>query len=123
METEMNNAPEQGVVKYCNDTKYNGGWHTNLTSGNLNTLKWKEIPFRSGASTIHFRYSSNGAASVRCLIGDTMTQSVSLAATGGAWEEAEITVYSRDARGYADFSLIVTEGDISQNYAEIIAEK
>lgn len=68
-------------------------------SGNLNTLKWKEIPFRSGASTIHFRYSSNGAASVRCLIGDTMTQSVSLAATGGAWEEAEITVYSRDARG------------------------
>ncbi len=122
-EVEMNNAPEQGVVKYCNDTKYNGGWHTNLTSGGLNTLKWKELPFRTGKSTIHFRYSSNGAASVRCQIGDTMTKSVSLPATGSTWEEVEIAVYSRDARGYADFNLIVTEGDISLNYAEIIAEK
>lgn len=123
MEVEMNNAPEQGVVKYSDDTKYNGGWHANLTSGGLNTLRWKEIPFRTGASTIRFRYSSNGAASVRCQIGDTMTQSVSLPATGGAWEEAEVAVYSREARGYADFNLIVTEGNISLNYAEIIAEK
>ena len=111
----MNNAPKQGVVKYCNDTKYNGGWHTNLTSGGLNTLKWKELPFRTGKSTIHFRYSSNGAASVCCQIGDTMTKSVNISFF--------LFVYSRDARGYADFSLIVTEGDISLNYAEIIAEK
>jgi len=89
----------------------------------LNTLRWKEIPFRTGTSTIRFRYSSNNAASVRCQIGDTMTQSVSLPATGGAWEETEVAVYSRDARGYADFNLIVTEGEISLNYAEIIAEK
>lgn len=122
-EAEMNNAPEQGIVKYCNDTKYSGGWHANLTSGNLNALRWKEIPFRTGASTIRFRYSSNGAASVRCQIGDTMTKSVSLPATGGAWDEAEVAVYSRDARGYADFNLIVTEGDISLNYIDIIAEK
>lgn len=122
-EVEMNNAPEQGIVKYCNDTKYSGGWHANLTSGNLNALRWKEIPFRTGASTIRFRYSSNGAASVRCQIGDTMTKSVSLPATGGAWDEAEVAVYSRDARGYADFNLIVTEGDISLNYIDIIAEK
>ena len=52
-----------------------------------------------------------------------MTQSVSLTATGGAWEETEVAVYSRDSRGYADFNLIVTEGEISLNYAEIIAEK
>ncbi|MCS2583967.1 hypothetical protein NXY00_13390 [Bacteroides sp. BFG-551] len=52
-----------------------------------------------------------------------MTKSVSLPATGSTWEEVEIAVYSRDARGYADFNLIVTEGDISLNYAEIIAEK
>lgn len=122
-EVEMNNAPEQGIVKYCNDTKYSGGWHANLTSGNLNALRWKEIPFRTGASTIRFRYSSNGAASVRCQIGDTMTKSVSLPATGGSWDEAEVAVYSRDARGYADFNLIVTEGDISLNYIDIIAEK
>lgn len=123
MESEMNNAPEQGIVKYCNDTKYSGGWHTNLTSAGLNTLRWKELPFRKGESVIRFRYSSNGAASVRCQIGDTMTQSVSLPATGGTWEEAQVAVYTRDARGYADFNLIVTEGAISLNYAEIIAEK
>lgn len=123
MESEMNNAPEQGIVKYCNDTKYSGGWHTNLTSSGLNTLRWKELPFRKGESVIRFRYSSNGAASVRCQFGDTMTQSVSLPATGGTWEEAQVAVYTRDARGYADFNLIVTEGAISLNYAEIIAEK
>ena len=123
METEMIYAPEQGVLKYRIDTKYIGGWHANLTSGSLNTLRWKEIPFRTGTSTIRFRYSSNNAASVRCQIGDTMTQSVSLPSPGGAWEETEVADYSRDARGYADFNLIVTECDISLNYAEIIAEK
>ena len=52
-----------------------------------------------------------------------MTKSISLPATGGTWEEAEVAIYSRDTRGYADFNLIVSEGDISLNYVEIIAEK
>ena len=87
-EQEMTNAPEQFVVKRCEDSKYSGGWHTNLTAEGLNTLK-----------------------------------SISLPATGGTWEEAEVAIYSRDTRGYADFNLIVSEGDISLNYVEIIAEK
>ena len=89
----------------------------------MNTLKWKELPFRSGQNTIRFRYSSNTVAAISCLIGDTMTKSISLPATGGTWEEAEVAIYSRDTRGYADFNLIVSEGDISLNYVEIIAEK
>ena len=122
-EQEMTNAPEQFVVKRCEDSKYSGGWHTNLTAEGLNTLKWKELPFRSGQNTIRFRYSSNTVAAISCLIGDTMTKSISLPATGGTWEEAEVAIYSRDTRGYADFNLIVSEGDISLNYVEIIAEK
>ena len=65
----------------------------------------------------------NTVAAISCLIGDTMTKSISLPATGGTWEEAEVAIYSRDTRGYADFNLIVSEGDISLNYVEIIAEK
>ena len=40
----MNNAPEQYVVKRCSDTKYNGGWHTDLTADGLNALRWKDYP-------------------------------------------------------------------------------
>lgn len=70
----MNNAPEQYVVKRCSDTKYNGGWHTDLTADGLNALRWKELPFRSGESIIRFRYASEGEITVCCQIGNEMTQ-------------------------------------------------
>ena len=121
-EDKMNNAPEQYVVKRCSDTKYNGGWHTDLTAG-LNALRWKELPFRSGESIIRFRYASEGEITVCCQIGNEMTQKVTLPATGNAWEETEVAVYTRDTRGYADFNLAVIEGAISLNYVEIITNK
>jgi len=123
MEEEMNNAPEQNAVKRCDDTKYNGGWHTDLTANGLNCLRWKDIPFKRGETVIRFRYASNGAATVRCQMGDTLMKDASLPSTDGKWEEAHVAVYPRDGRGYADFNLIITEGNISLNYVEIIAEK
>ena len=54
-EDKMNNAPEQYVVKRCSDTKYNGGWHTDLTADGLNALRWKELPFRSGESIMQVK--------------------------------------------------------------------
>ena len=122
-EDKMNNAPEQYVVKRCSDTKYTGGWHTDLTADGLNALRWKELPFRSGESIIRFRYASEGEITVCCQIGNEMTQKVTLPATGNAWEETEVAVYTRDTRGYADFNLAVIEGAISLNYVEIITNK
>ena len=52
-----------------------------------------------------------------------MTQKVTLPATGNAWEETEVAVYTRDTRGYADFILSVIEGAFSLNYVEIITNK
>jgi hypothetical protein len=118
----LTNAPENGIVKRCEDAKYNGGWHVELTAGSQNALRWKELPFKTGKSTIRFRYASDEEASVYCRIGDTVTQSVTLASTAGEWREAEVAVYTRQGRGYADLDLAVTRGGIKLNYAEIVAE-
>ena len=120
---KVTNAPESGIVRRCADTKYSGGWHTELAADGFNALQWKELPFRRGKSTIRFRYASTEAAAVRCRFGETLTESTTLASTGGEWKDVEVAIHTREGRGYADLDLVVTQGRIELNYAEIIAEE
>lgn len=122
-ENELNNAPEQAAVKRCDDTKYAGGWQTNLPCAELNALRWKELPFNSGASTIRIRYASQDEAAMVCQIGNEMLDTKILPSTEGAWVDADLAVYNRDKRGYDDFNLAITQGEISINYIEIHANK
>lgn len=104
-------------VKECTDTYR--GWQ--VTSAQLKEwLRWEELPFSSGRSTIKLRYMSRSDASVRVDVGGVEGQEVSLPSTGGVWTDIDVALVDCPANGWHEVVLNIVSGIIDLNYFTIV---
>lgn len=62
--------------------------------GKVNSVKWKEIPFRTGKSVLRIRYSASRQAEVLFKINGSICGTKTLSATS-QWETVEIATYEQ----------------------------
>jgi len=99
-------------VKRCSDG-FKGWCVTDTEAGEW--LKWVELPFRSGMSSISLRYASQTAVKVRFDIDGNEGIAVELPATGGAWSEAPVATVTFESNGWREVVLHIVEGNADLN--------
>lgn len=117
---DTGNAPGKDVVRKCTDVNYGGGWYVDNLGGKVNSVKWKEIPFRTGKSVLRIRYSASRRAEVLFKINGSICGTKTLSATS-QWETVEIATYEQGSEALNDMVFTVSSGTVDLNYIEIIA--
>lgn len=116
------NAISEGVVSKCSDTSYGGGWSVGLGT-KVNNVKWKELPFRKGESTLKIRYSADREAKVLFKVnGENCGTEKKLPATYNNWETVVIAVFEQKTEALQDMIFTVSSGAIDLNYIEIVSQ-
>lgn len=118
---DTGNAPSKGVVKKCSDTNYGGGWYVKELGNEVNSVKWKELPFRGGQSVLRIRYAANGKAEVLFKINGRICGTKTLPITYNNWETVDIVTYEQETDALQDMIFTVSSGAIDLNYVEIVA--
>ena len=106
-------------VMKCDD-QFEGWCVTEAQTGEW--LRWVELPFRAGQSTIKLRYSSTKATQIRFDIDGVEGSVTELPSTGGAWQEVEAASVSFDTKGWREVVLNIVAGDdnLNLNYFTIV---
>lgn len=118
---DTGNAPGKDVVGKCSDINNGGGWYVKSLGGQVNSLKWKELPFRSGKSTLRIRYTASRTAEVLFKINGIICGTVKTLPATYNWETIEITTFEQKTEALWDIIFTVLSGTIDINYIEIIA--
>lgn len=106
-------------IKKCNDI-YEGWCVTATESGEW--LKWVELPFSTGKSTIKLRYAAQATVKVRFDINKEEGNVVELPATSGSWKDVDVATVNFEKKGWREVVLNIISGDADLNYFTIIAE-
>lgn len=106
-------------IKKCNDI--HEGWCVTATQPG-EWLKWVELPFSAGKSTIKLRYAAQTTAKIRLDINKEEGETVELAATGGSWKDVDIATRNFEKKGWREVVLNIISGDVDLNYFTIISE-
>lgn len=105
-------------IKKCNDI--NAGWClTDIESEEW--VKWVELPFCKGTSTISLRYLSNVNIKMTLAI-DKKEYNIDLPSSNGVWKDADIAKISNDENGWHEVIFYVKSGNGELNNFRIIAE-
>lgn len=83
-------------------------------------LKWVELPYSKGKSTIKIRYASANAAKVSFDIDGKKGAEVSLPATGGEWKEVSAATVEFEEDGWRETVLNIVSGSPDINCFTII---
>lgn len=107
-------------IKKCNDI--HEGWCVTATQPG-EWLKWVELPFSAGKSTIKLRYAAQTTAKIRLDINKEEGETVELAATGGSWKDVDIATRNFEKKGWHEVVLNIISGDMDLNYFTIVSEQ
>lgn len=107
-------------IKKCNDI--HEGWCVTATQSG-EWLKWVELPFSAGKSTIKLRYAAQTTAQIRLDINKEEGETVELAATGGSWKDVDIATRNFEKKGWHEVVLNIISGDMDLNYFTIVSEQ
>lgn len=109
-------------VKVCDD-EFKGWCVTEAQTDEW--LRWVELPFRAGQSTIKLRYASSNATQVRFDIDGVEGAVAELPSTGGAWQEVDAATVTFDKNGWHEVILNVMSGDnnLDLNYFTIVGSE
>lgn len=107
-------------IKKCNDI--HEGWCVTATQPG-EWLKWVELPFSAGKSTIKLRYAAQTTAQIRLDINKEEGETVELAATGGSWKDVDIAIRNFEKKGWHEVVLNIISGDMDLNYFTIVSEQ
>ncbi|MBQ8522016.1 MAG: DUF5010 domain-containing protein [Bacteroides sp.] len=99
-------------IKKCTDG-YDGWCVTNTEAGEW--MKWVELPFSAGKSSVKLRYASQADAKVRLDVNGKEGSEVTLAATGGAWKEMNIASVEFERKGWREVILQIIAGNADLN--------
>lgn len=99
---------------------YKGWCVTDTEAGEW--LKWVELPYSAGKSTIKIRYASKEAAKVSFDIDGRKGAEVSLPATGGDWSEVVAAGVEFEKNGWRETILNIISGSPEINCFTIVKE-
>lgn len=105
-------------VKKCSD-EFDGWCVTDTEAGEW--LKWVELPFSAGSSTVKLRYASQEAVKLRLDIDGATGQTVELPATNGAWKEVTVATVTFRLKGWREVVLNILSGNADLNCLTIVA--
>jgi hypothetical protein len=107
-------------IKECNDIYE--GWCVTATEKD-EWLKWVELPFSKGQSTIMLRYASQSPVKIYFEIGGIKHNEIELPATGGEWKEINAASITFEKKGWYETILNIVSGNADLNYFTIISNE
>lgn len=107
-------------IKECDDIFK--GWYVTDTEKN-EWLKWVELPYRKGKSTILLRYSSHSPATIFFKIGESLFNEIELPTTNGEWKDINIVSTTFEKNGWYETMLQILSGNVDLNYFTIISDE
>ncbi len=106
-------------VKKCDDTLK--GWCvTDAEAGE--SLRWVELPFSAGNTTIKLRYASQAASTIRVDADGVSGKEVQLPSTGGEWKDIDVATLTFEEKGWREVKLNIVSGKAELNYFVLNAQ-